>query len=130
MIEKKVLFLMLFFLLLAMPICASHQVYHDSNVVVFGKCRTIYSMDGWTGGVFNGFTSGFGASSNQAEGEDVRIFIREDGASVFRAHTNYFSFVARNASGFFLWNIRQIYLGECPLIIVACHADSVYIELY
>jgi hypothetical protein len=130
-VGTKIFLIVLLLILLIPTCCASEEHYfYNSDVFVIGKCRTIYSSDGWTGGFFRGYRQVFGASSNNAEGENVFIFIRTNGSLVFKTQTSYFSFVSRNSTGIFMWNLREIHIGECPWIFITCHSDLIRVELY
>jgi len=89
--------------------------FEDVNVLIFGRCRIIYSDDTWHGGLFVGYQEFCGVITKNKSLEKLTILLRNQssGEFFFKSKLCCHHIGMMNVTGIFFWGA----IGSGPRII-------------
>jgi hypothetical protein len=108
------------------------HVFHNVNLLIIGRCRTISSDTLWLKRLFIGFESYFAVITSATLFERIRVFIidRTTGRVLkfFRQLNNSDVFFLNN-KGVFFWNCEKMFSVRPfpPNVFVWCHTSLVWV---
>lgn len=130
---KKIILILFLFIILVPTCCANEHIFYDSDVLVIGKCRTIFSsiQGPWLGGLLQGYLPYVGMGTDNEKGETVRVFISNNSSLVYKCHSSDITVFTVDSTGTFFWRKNIISFNGlhfsffCPFIFIRCHSKIV-----
>ena len=103
--------------------------FQDVDVLVFGRCRGMYSNGTWIGGLFVGdmHFAGITCYDNFLERFTVLIRNQSSGEKFFKLKLQYCSIHFLNTTGMFFWGQSGV-SNIKPIVFIRCHAEKLAIS--
>jgi hypothetical protein len=105
--------------------------YEDVDILLIGRCRTVYSTGRWdVHGLYIGSESFIGIGGLTTRWEDVDIRVRSASVSDEFIDLTNISVGMRNVNGIFFWAVWTSNPVRTipPRIIIRCHAEDLWIR--